>query len=188
MDSINHSASIEASISVHAEKPWLNEKGHTLCEHDLREVSKNWDQTTWERYLNSLDGTLSDQQLKPYEYDHLAENAETTCWDLSQSSADDETKKFIENLLRHLTPQQQRIIQMNFWEGRSERYIANELRISRSTIYVLKKRILRKLARHLKGVSAISPLVKGEENSPITKGGPDEWNHRMDDSHLEEAG
>ncbi|MGE3263190.1 MAG: hypothetical protein AB7K68_15525 [Bacteriovoracia bacterium] len=42
---------------------------------------------------------------------------------------------------------------MNFWEGRSERFIAEELRVSRSTIYVLKKRILRKLARQLKGVS-----------------------------------
>lgn len=188
MDSINHVASNEARTSVHSEKPWLNEKGHVLSERDLKEASKGWDQETWEKYLNSLDGTLSEQQLKPYEYDYLAENAELTCWDLSQTSADNEVKAFVANLLKNLTPRQQRIIQMNFWEGRSEHYIAEELRISRSTIYVLKKRILRKLARQLKGVSAISPLVKGEENSSITKGGTDEGNHRLDNGRLAEAG
>ena len=188
MDSINHVASKKALTSVHSEKPWLNQKGHALSEYDLKEVSKGWDQETWEKYLNSLDGTLSDQQLKPYEYDYIAENAELTCWDLSQTSADDEVKRFVANLLKDLSPRQQRIIQMNFWEGRSEHYIAEELRISRSTIYVLKKRILRKLARQLKGVSAISPLVKGEENSSVTKGGTDEGNHLLAIRHLAEAG
>jgi RNA polymerase sigma factor (sigma-70 family) len=188
MDSINLIASIETQTSAHVEKPWLNEKGHAVSDHDLKELSKSWDQETWEKYLNSLDGTLSDQQLKPYEYDYLAENAELTCWDLSQSSADDQAKDFVADLLKLLTPQQQRIIQMNFWEGRSERYIAEELRVSRNTVKTLKKRVLRKLARHLKVVSPISPLVKGEENSSITKGGTDEGNHRLACRHLAEAG
>lgn len=188
MDSINHVASNEAPTSVYSEKPWLNEKGHALSEHDLKEASKGWDQETWEKYLNSLDGTLSEQQLKPYEYDYLAESAELTCWDLSQSSAEEEGKGFVANLLKLLTPQQQRIIQMNFWEGRSERYIAEELRVSRNTVKTLKKRVLRKLARHLKGVSPISPLVKGENNSSITKGGTDEGIHRLANRHLAEAG
>lgn len=52
MDSINHVASNEALTSVHSEKPWLNKKGHALSEHDLKEVSKDWDQETWEKYLN----------------------------------------------------------------------------------------------------------------------------------------
>lgn len=188
MDSINHVASNEALTSVHSEKPWLNKKGHALSEHDLKEVSKDWDQETWEKYLNSLDATLSDQQLKPYEYDYLAENAELTCWDLSQSSADNEAKDFVANLLKLLTPQQQIIIQMNFWEGRSERYIAEELRVSRNTVKTLKKRVLRRLARHLKRVSPISPLVKEEENSSVTKGVTDEGNHRLANRDLAEGG
>lgn len=173
MDSINHSASVEVLFNIHSTKPWLNSKGHPLEEHEIKEVSKSWDQRTWERYLDSLNGTLSDQQLKPYEYDYLSENMSSTCWDLSQSNADDETKDFVAGLLKTLTPLQQKIIQMNFWEGRSEHSIAQELRVSRTTVQTIKKRIFRKLARRLRGVSSISPLVKGKNNSSTIKGGSD---------------
>lgn len=187
MDSTNTTASIEAPISVHGEKPWLDQRGHSLSEHDLKEVSKHWRQSTWERYLSSLDGTLSEQQIAPYHYNDLAERMEFTCWEHSQSEADDETTKFVAEILKNLTSQQMRIVQMTFWEGRSERYIAEELKISRSTVKTLKKRVLKRLAARLRGVSPISPLVKGEI-SPIAKGGTDEASLLLVLDDLAEAG
>ncbi|MGE3756117.1 MAG: RNA polymerase sigma factor [Pseudobdellovibrionaceae bacterium] len=177
MDSSNNvTASIEAQVFVHAEKPWLNEKGHELSDYDLKEVSKNWDQETWERYLQYLDGTLSEQQIRPYDYDDMAEKMDFTCWTFSQSDADDDIKKFVGAILKTLTRQQQRILKMTFWEGRSERFIADELRISRSTVKTLKKRVLKRLAKELKGVSPVSPLVRGKVLPLVKEGGTDEQN------------
>lgn len=177
MDSVNQTAhNVEqattcslAPVPLNQDKPWLDEKGHLLSDHELKQISKDWNQEIWEKYLESLDVGLSDRQSHPKDYDEMAEKMEHTCFEFSQTDTDDETKDKIAKVLVSLSPQQQTIIKMIFWEGRSERFIANKLRVSRYTIKTLKKRALRKLAALLKEVSPISPLVRGKKS--LTQGG-----------------
>ncbi len=172
MDSCNQTTPIE-STSAACAKPWLNKKGHKLTDCELKEISKNWDEIMWSSYLDSLDGTLSDRQIHPNEYEYLAERMSVTCWEYSQTDADDDTKKYVGRLLRQLSPQQQKIINMIFWEGRSERYIAEKLNIGRTTVQKAKKRALDKMSVILTDMPSISPLVRGEK-FPITKGAMDD--------------
>ena len=170
MDSANQTAQNNeqncflAPVPLNQDKPWLDQKGHALSDVELKLISKDWTQEIWEKYLDSIDVTLSDRQIGIQKYDVLAESMPHTCFEFSQTDADDETKDKIAKVLLKLSPQQQKIIKMIFWEGRSERFIANELRVSRYTIKTLKKRSLRKLAELLKQVSPISPLVRGKKS------------------------
>ncbi len=174
MGSVNQTiASNEATLSANGEKPWLNQKGHALSESEIKLVSKDWSLSTWEKYLDSLDTSLSDQQLNPRDYDEIAEKMEFGCFEFSQTDADEETKDKIAAVMKNLSPQQQKILAMIFWQGRSERFIAFELRLSRSTVKTLKKRALRKLTALLKQVSPVSPLMRGEK-SPLRNGDQDD--------------
>ncbi|MBY0314555.1 MAG: sigma-70 family RNA polymerase sigma factor [Bdellovibrionales bacterium] len=117
----------------------------------------------------------------------MAEKMEHTCFEFSQTDADDETKDKITQLFRQLSPQQQKILKMIFWEGRSERFIAQNLRVSRYTIKTLKKRSLKKLSALLKQVSPISPLMRGKEYSLKQGGDNDKGVLSLAKRHLPKA-
>lgn len=161
--------STKTIISNHSDKPWLNEKGHYLSDSKLKLVSKKWDTKTWNAYLDSLDTTISEQQLSPAYYDDKAEEMEST-WEQAQSDADQDTKDFITNLLKTLTPQQNKIITMIFWEAKSESIIADELKISRYTVKTVKARTLKLLSKKIKKVSPNSPFMRGENKLSLVKG------------------
>ena len=121
----------------------------------------------WERYLESIEVTLSDQQLAPWTYDEMAEKMEFNCFEFSQTDADDDTKNYVAQIMKDLPPQQKKILSMIFWEGRSERFIAAELKVSRSTIKSAKKRALKRLSAQLRHMPPISPFMRGEI-SPVS--------------------
>ncbi len=194
MDSTTNAQAIEQTITCSAalvpknqDKPWLDCKGHVISDEELKAISKDWDQLIWEKYLESLDVTLSDRQPRPCDYDEMAEKMEHTCFEFSQTDADDETKDKITQLFRQLSPQQQKILKMIFWEGRSERFIAQNLRVSRYTIKTLKKRSLKKLSALLKQVSPISPLMRGKEYSLKQGGDNDKGVLSLAKRHLPKA-
>jgi RNA polymerase sigma factor (sigma-70 family) len=194
MDSTTNAQAIEQTITCSAalvpknqDKPWLDSKGHIISGEELKAISKDWDQLIWEKYLDSIDVTLSDRQIGLQKYDALAESMPHTCFEFSQTDADDETKDKIAQVLEQLTPQQQKIIKMIFWEGRTERGIAKELRISRTTVQTLKKRSLRKLSDLLKQVSSISPLVRDRKYSLKQGGDNDKGVLSLAKRHLPKA-
>lgn len=151
--------------------PWLNSKGQMLPDKKLKDISRRWDQETWEKYLNYLDGTISEQQIHPNDYEKMSEKMEKSCWDLTQSDADRDSKSLVNTLFKELSTHQRKILKMIFWEGRSERFIARELNISRGTVNTIRKRALKRLNALLRPeVSAISPLMRGKDFSNATGG------------------
>ena len=175
MDSIKNNFSNDEINNLNPQAPWLNAKGHGLSDKELKEVSQHWDQETWNKYLDSLDHGLSEQQLNPYDYDDIAEKMEFSCWEFSQSDADDQSKHLIKKICKKLSPQQKKIIEMTFWHGRSERFIAKELKISRNTIKTFKKRALLQIKALLeKQVSPVSPLMRGENKLSLVQGDKDD--------------
>lgn len=148
-------------------KPWLDERGRVLGDELLKQVSSSWSPETWEAYLSSIETGIVEQQLIPGHYDQIAESSSDTWASASECTADYELKTQVEILMSDLSDQQKRVIQMTFWEGRSERFVARSLGVSRSSVFVLKKRALRHLAKKLNQVSATFPLVKEKNKSPL---------------------
>lgn len=149
--------------------PWLNSKGQMLSDKKLKTISRQWDQETWEKYLNYFDGTLSEQQFHPNAYDEMSEKMEKSCWELTQSDADRDSKSLVNSLFKELSTHQRKILKMIFWDGRSERFVARELKLSRSTVKVIKRRALKRLNALLRSeVSPISPLMRGKDFSNAT--------------------
>lgn len=68
----------------------------------------------------------------------------------------------VEQLLAHLSERQALVLRKVFWDGKSERKIARELKISRQAVYDLKKRALRNLRKVAQGVLATSPIVQAD--------------------------
>lgn len=76
---------------------------------------------------------------------------------------------------------------MIFWEGRSERYVAQSLGINQQPVNRLKKRALSKI-KHLISEGVSSRIMRGEQSSLINKGDADAEILLLAESHLAEAG
>ncbi len=190
MDSNQNSAQvIEQIVIVNPEAPWLLENGKITPEAHLRSLTPGWNAETWEKYLSwfqSQEGQRAESLVSVRRYIELSESKQESVFDFSQSAADDDLRALVSQYLSTLTEQQQRVIEMIFWDGRSERFVANALAINQKSVHRLKIRAVNKIKVLLKG-GLTSRIMKGE-NSPITKGGTDERNHRLADSDLAEAG
>ncbi|HLE11350.1 MAG: hypothetical protein A2504_16860 [Bdellovibrionales bacterium RIFOXYD12_FULL_39_22] len=126
-------------------RPWLDQKGKPIGNDKLKIISKDWDQSMWEKYLSWYETPSKEILIHHRTYDALAEQMEESVFALSASGADDELKVFVRKLVSKLTPKQQRVIHMIYWDGKSEREIATELNLSRIAISKLKKRAFRKI-------------------------------------------
>lgn len=147
------------SITVHPEQPWLCENGKRLSDEQIKTVSKSWDAITWEHYLCWFESPMAETLIPERSYDRKAEAMIETIFVRTQSHADDSLRNRVGKVLDGLTVKQRRIVEMTFWQGKSERQIADELNLSRSTIKVTKRRALSKLATLLR--AAVIALPKG---------------------------
>ena len=105
----------------------------------------------------------------------------------AQTNADDELKSVVSKFLLRLTPQQRRVIEMIFWDGRSERYVAEHLSINQKSVHRLKLRALSKIRDLLKG-GLSSRIMRGETSPLINEGGTNAEHLSLAKSHLAEAG
>lgn len=125
--------------------PWLDGRGNLLNNEELKTVSKNWDQHTWEGFLDCQDGTCSESMISPNRYDRIAENLECSIFDPAADENETSLTPDVSFLMRLLTRRQRKVIQMIFWHNLTEREIARRLKISRVSVQVLKRRSLEKL-------------------------------------------
>lgn len=134
-------------------RPWLDESGVVYPDAKLGELSKNWDADTWEQFLiETVEGSSSYQRedlISLKAYDCALDEMTESIWDSSdQATAGplcDTVKRYCRD---HLTPRQQHVIRLTFWNGLSERTIGEQLGVSRSTVMTQKRRALSKL-KHL---------------------------------------
>ncbi len=178
-------------IIVQEEAPWLQQNGKHTPEEYLKTLTPEWSSKTWERYLNwfeNQDGTRAESIVDTKRYDTLCEEQEESIFAAhSEISADDELMETISKFLMRLTPQQRRVIELIFWNGRSEREVAQKLGISGAAVHRLKLRALNKIKQLVKGVSS-SRIMKGENSPIINEGGTDAENLSLAKSPMAEAG
>lgn len=147
-------------------QPWLDPNGHLYSDDALREISKNWDAQTWERFLKE---TVEHPQQEELITDLLLTDELDGVW-LDEVPDNSDVSEKIRRLIRfHLTPRQQQVIRLIYWESKSERRIAEMLGVSRSTVVGLKRDSLNKLKRLIENRPTISPIGK-RQNQNLPKG------------------
>lgn len=190
MDSQNQLPSEEQiKYAVQPEQPWLLENGKHTPEDQLKTLTPSWSAETWEKYLvwfENQNGQRAESLISPRRYDGICATQEESIFTLSQSCADDDLRNAVGDYLKTLTEQQHRVIEMIFWEGRSERFVSQELGINRGSVHRLKQRALSKIKSLLKG-GCSSRIMRGEI-SPLAKGDEHEANLLLAESRLAEAG
>ena len=108
----------------------------------LKRLRSQWDNPDfglWNQYLRLLDGSVKEAQVDPKKFDRLCATMTRPVFEGAKSNVHDDTLYAVENLLNMLTPTQQKILRMTYWDGLSERQIAQILRIPRSTVNLWKQ-------------------------------------------------
>ena len=146
-------------------RPWLAPAGVIHPDSELRKISKSWNADTWELFLvETVERSSSYQReelIKPGAYAAALDKLTESIWECSDSPADDDLATAIRRIIRdHLTPRQQQIIRLIFWDGLSERAAAEVIGLQRSTVAVQKRRSLKKLKRLIETRESIFPQVR----------------------------
>ena len=157
-------------IIVQSKQPWLLLNGNTTPDEHLKKLTPKWDEATWERYLEWYDVPRPESLVRPRTYKKISEAADESLFVHSQSNADDELKARVTSFLSKLTDQQRTVINLIFWEGRSERETAELLKINHKSVHRLKVRALKKIKGLLVGGPGLR-IMKGKVNFvPSTTG------------------
>ncbi len=135
-------------------KPWFNEKGEPLSIAELKEITKSWDEKTWQDYSESLEH---------YRREHLADDFESLVRDHDReeglrryfeaergdSSIQEEMGEYAEravaSALNNLSHLEREVLILTLWEGKTEREIAECLEHSKSKIRRIYERALKKM-------------------------------------------
>lgn len=179
MDSINTKTAQyfeQEEVIVQAKAPWLQINGqHTPDEH-LKTLTPSWSAATWEKYLKwyeDLEGQRAESVVPPKKYDDICDNLEESIFVYAESSSDQDLRELVGEYLKSLSKKQQLVLNMIFWKGRSERYVAQKLGMKQQAVNQLKKRALSKIkdlaqnvvaSRIMRGEDFIFLISKGEEN------------------------
>lgn len=129
-------------------------------EEILRAESRTWNAQEWEAHLKTVEVGLSESLSSRAEV--LSQSIANNIFELSSSGCSEELSDIVNLLLAHLSERQALVLRKIFWDGKSERKIAREMKISRQAVYDLKKRALKNLRRHAQGVLATSPIVQAD--------------------------
>lgn len=191
MDSINTPAQFneQEPIIVQPDAPWYLMNGKITPDEHLKNLTPSWDAGTWEQYLSWLDTNdhrTVETLLLPRKYDELCDKTEEPIFVNAESGACDDLRNLVAGYLTKLTLQQRRVLEMIFWEGRSERYVATKLSINPTTVHRLKKRAFNKIKQLLQGGQRL-PYMRGLNSSQV-QGGADEGTHCLAEVDLAEAG
>jgi RNA polymerase sigma factor (sigma-70 family) len=129
---------------------WLNDQGQIYSDKELIRISKDWDENTWEAFLvKTVERSTSymrEAVLSPTTYTMILQEMTESIWAWSDSSESADVSSRIRLLIRdHLTPRQQHVIRLTFWDGLSERKVGEILGISRTAVATYKSKSLKKL-------------------------------------------
>ncbi len=149
--------------------PWMAADGTVLPLDQIRELSKSWDQSTWEAYLSSLEGRPKEKYFSDGRLRRESKKKNINIFDFSQNNADEETRQRIQKIISYLTDRQRQVIEMTYWENLSQREIAQKLSIHQSTVLEIKQQALKKLREIVSEYPVSLPIVKGQVFSETTK-------------------
>lgn len=164
----SHAWTSEREIPMGSQKsnpsqPWLTPEGRLYSDEILQQISKSWSLDTWEEFLKeTVDKPLKEIPITKQELDRFDESVVKEFWDkICNSQFDDEVSAYVRRVIRdHLTPKQQQLVRLIFWEGYSLKQCAECMALSKSTVYGSKQDILKKLKRLLERHPNVSPLSR----------------------------
>ncbi len=139
------------AVTANRAKPWLDVHGHPIDDDTLRIKSKTWGQETWDDYLKSVETPLRETLISDLNYQTAADLNGPYLTLLN--SGDRNSSPSLGSALASLTTRQAQIVEAIFWRDTSERTLARQLNLSRSSIKVTKKRALQKIERALLGAT-----------------------------------
>ena len=146
---------VSEPVAIHPEMPWKDINGEDLSDENLRTASQNWSQSAWEAYLRNSETPLSESLLTQLLDFEITDSSQSEFFERSEQCAPNALKSGVKLYLDQLTPRQRQILRLTFWDNKSEREIAADLKISRSTVKEIKKRVLRSklTAQRLRAIS-----------------------------------
>jgi DNA-directed RNA polymerase specialized sigma24 family protein len=127
--------------------PWLKSTGEVLKDADLMQVSRSWDQKTWEAYLNWFQGRRQETLIYSQGYDPVLTEQAPDKDDGPEPSAEPDAMSHAEALLREMPEVDAAILRLSFIEGMTDARISRELHRSRSAITRRKNKALFVLSR-----------------------------------------
>jgi DNA-directed RNA polymerase specialized sigma24 family protein len=148
--------------------PWLDKYGTQKPEKQIIELSREWSPDLWEQYLSWTESPRAESLLGCKRYKSLSEQQETTIY--QQFCAEDvseEIKNIIKDASKTLTEKQKYVLEMIYWHGRSERYIATSLGITQKAVNLIKQRSLNRIIKSTGVLS--SRLMRREISSLVHK-------------------
>lgn len=152
------------SLSIHPEKPWQDIDGDDLSFEVLRTESKLWSLKVWSEYLESIETPCSESLVSDSIYSTGINRITESVFKFAQKHSSREIQKKVRSAVSLLSPRQRNIIELTFWDNLSEREIAQKLKISRSTVKVMKKRSILKIQKIMCDV-----VVKLEDDNVLLR-------------------
>lgn len=128
-----------------AKKEWLDNRGRMLPTEQLKEISKSWNQKTWEQFLDSTDGSIEGLQLmSARRLAYKTEYMTNTVFDLwAEKNESEKIKEILRQGLSAVTERQRQIIEAVYFDGLSIEGAAARFGLSKSTAFVhLQKALL----------------------------------------------
>lgn len=146
-------------------KPWLDPSGKKLETEALKEVSKSWNEETWERYLQSIETGIEGRLIGPKKFKKKCDYLEESIWEFSSETPNPDLQKAIKDAFSSLTEKQQIVLKKYFFDGLSLTAIGDDLHRHRTTIHEIKTAALNRIKEHLNKNPYNLPSMKGQENS-----------------------
>ncbi len=132
-------------------RPWLTSSDVEIPTEKLEEISKSWDQNTWEAYLKWYESGFRELLVRTETYEHLGSRQHKTIFEIYGYESCPVLQSFCDQLLKLLSNEQAQILRKIYLEGKTEREIAFELNRSSSFVSKNKFKGLSRLRVHKSG-------------------------------------
>jgi DNA-directed RNA polymerase specialized sigma subunit len=153
-----------------------------LSDLELKQVSKTWDEKTWENYLDWYQSPRHESLVDSNSYDILCDrNADNTVYEEFGYETDEAWQSYCERLLKTLPQVEEKVIRLYLYEGLTELEIAKRLNRSQCGVHLIKKRAILRLQKQASEADLIAlRIMRGlvsqnvvETASPWDSVGPD---------------
>ncbi len=126
-------------------RPWLTTTEVEIPLAELKQISKNWNEQTWNEYLKWFEVGRKDKLVSPTLYNIQGESIEKNIFEEFGYDTCPKLQSYCDQLLSTLPGQQQYILRAIFFEGRTEREIAYKINRPKTYIAYNKKKAITRL-------------------------------------------
>ena len=133
-------------------RPWLTASDVERPMEELKEISQSWDEKTWNEYLDWFEIGRKDQLVSPTLYHVQGESIEKNIFQEFGYESCPELRSFCDRLLLAVPEIQQHILRSIFFDGKTQREIAFDIRKSAGCIAQNK----------IKGITTLKRVHGGE--------------------------